>query len=132
MAIVGLLLVAAVPASIKFYENIQYRQGVRDVVTLLGTARQVAIDRGRAQDVSFDPATNTVALGSDKRELPRAWSLSVTTASEANRQNAGIIRFYPEGGSSGGDVVIANASGAGVMISVDWLMGSIRQVAVDG
>ena len=132
MAIIGLLMVAAVPASIKFYENIQYRQGVRDVVTLLGTARQVALDRGRAQDVSFDPATNTIALGSETRQLPRAYTLSLTTAREVNRQNTGIIRFYPEGGSSGGDVIIATASGGGVMISVDWLMGSIRQVAIDG
>lgn len=132
IAIVGLLLAVSVPGSIKLYDSIQYRQSVRDVLTLLGTARHRAVDRGRIQEVSFNPATNTVVLDEDEQRLPDDYSLSVTTAREVNRARAAVIRFYPEGGSSGGDIVIESSSGRGVMITVDWLMGGISQVSLDG
>ena len=39
MVVAALLMVAAAPASMRFYESIQYRQAVRDVISLLGSAR---------------------------------------------------------------------------------------------
>ena len=127
MAIVGLLMAVTVPGSIRMYESIQYRQVVRDVLTTLGSARQLAVDRGRAQDVAFDPDRRQVSLGDDIQQLPDGFELTVTTASEVNRQNVGVIRFYPEGSSTGGDVDIASPTGRGVRISVDWLMGGVSQ-----
>ena len=127
IAIVGLLMAVTVPGSIRMYESIQYRQAVRDVLTTLGSARQLAVDRGRAQDVAFDPDRRQVSLGDDIQQLPDGFELTVTTASEVNRQNVGVIRFYPEGSSTGGDVDIASPTGRGVRISVDWLMGGVSQ-----
>lgn len=127
IAIVGLLMAVTVPGSIRMYESIQYRQVVRDVLTTLGSARQLAVDRGRAQDVAFDPDRRQVSLGDDIQQLPDGFELTVTTASEVNRQNVGVIRFYPEGSSTGGDVDIASPTGRGVRISVDWLMGGVSQ-----
>ena len=127
IAIVGLLMAVTVPGSIRMYESIQYRQAVRDVLTTLGSARQLAVDRGRAQDVAFDPERGQVSLGDDIQQLPDGFELTVTTASEVNRQNVGVIRFYPEGSSTGGDVDIASPTGRGVRISVDWLMGGVSQ-----
>ena len=127
IAIVGLLMAVTVPGSIRMYESIQYRQVVRDVLTTLGSARHLAVDRGRAQDVAFDPDRRQVSLGDDIQQLPDGFELTVTTASEVNRQNVGVIRFYPEGSSTGGDVDIASPTGRGVRISVDWLMGGVSQ-----
>ena len=131
IVIVGLVMAVSVPSSIRFYESIQYRQSVRDVLSLLGTARQRAVDRGRLQDVAFDPQTRKISLGKKVQQLPENFALSVTTASEVNRQGVGVIRFYPEGGSSGGDVTIESQRGRGVKLSVDWLMGSVSQVSYD-
>ena len=39
----------------------------------------------------------------------------------------GVIRFYPEGGASGGGVDIRHPAGGGVRITVDWLKGSVSQ-----
>ena len=131
IAIVGLVMAVSVPGSIRFYESIQYRQSVRDVISLLGTARQRAIDRGRIQDVAFDPETGKVHLGQVVQQLPEKFVLSVTTAQEVNRRGVGVIRFYPEGGSSGGDIAIETHRGRGVKLSVDWLMGSVSQVSYE-
>jgi general secretion pathway protein H len=131
IAIVGLLLAVTVPASMRFYESIQYRQAVRDVLATLGSARQQAMDRGRAQDVTFEPDERRIAFGEDELQLPKGFTLSVTTASEVNRDNLGVIRFYPEGSSTGGDIEINSPVGRGVRITVDWLMGGVSQVSYE-
>lgn len=131
IAIVGLLMAVSVPGSIRFYESIQYRQAVRDVLTTLGTARQLAIDKGKIQDVKFDPQGGKIVLNDRVDQLPRGFNLAVTTASEVNRDGRGVVRFYPEGGSSGGDIDIESPTGRGVTISVDWLMGGVSQAAYD-
>ncbi len=131
ITIVGLLMAVAVPASVRSYESMQYRQSVRDVITALATARYDAINTGRAQDVSIDPAARTVGLNGELTQLPAAVNLVVHAARELNRERAGVIRFYPEGGSSGGDIDIERPGGVGVRISVDWLVGTVSQEAYE-
>ncbi len=132
MAIVGLLLAVSVPGGLRFYESVQYRQAVRDVLTLLNGAREQSVNRGRAMDVVFDPSRLEVTFGQEKLVLPEDFVLGITSAQEVNRDRQGVIRFYPEGGSSGGDITIESPVGRGVMISVDWLVGTVTQQAYDG
>jgi general secretion pathway protein H len=131
LAIVGLLLAVSVPGGMRFYESIQYRQSVRDVLTLLNGARGQSVDSGQPIDVVFDPARLEVSAGDEKLVLPEGFALSITSAREVNRDRMGVVRFYPEGGSSGGDITIESPAGRGVMISVDWLVGSVSQQAYD-
>lgn len=127
ITIVALLLVVAVPASMRFYDAIQYRQAVRDVITLLGNARYKAVNSGRAQDVIINPRSLQLRLNKEIRTLPSDTRLVVHTAREVNRSDEGVIRFYPEGGSSGGDIDVEREGTSGVRISVDWLVGSVSQ-----
>ena len=132
IAIVGLLMAVTVPGSMRFYQSIQYRQAVRDVLTTLGQARHQAMDKGQAQNVGFDAERGQIQFYDDVVQLPKGFEMTVTTASEVNQQNLGVIRFYPEGGSTGGDIDVTSPRGRGVRISVDWLMGSVSQEAYDG
>ena len=129
ISIAGLLLAVAVPASFRFYESIQYRQAVRDVVTTLASARYQAINSGRAQDVAIDPVAGIISFNDRSRQLPDGFEIAVHTAREVNRERQGVIRFYPEGGSSGGGIDLERPGGRGVRISVDWLMGRVSQEA---
>ncbi len=131
LAIVGLLLAVSVPGTQSFYQSMQYRHALREVLGTLSDARRKALDSGRAQDVAFDTSRGTVEFDGETEQLPEGFELGVTSASEVNRQGVGVIRFYPEGGSTGGDIDISAPSGRGVRISVDWLMGSVKQVAHD-
>jgi general secretion pathway protein H len=125
ISIVGVLLAASVPASVRFYESIQYKQAIRDVITALASARFKAVNTGTAQDVSINPQTRVLRLNNDVQQLPENFRIVVNSAAEVNRESEGVIRFYPDGGSSGGDIKIAQPSGAGVKISVDWLVGRV-------
>ncbi len=127
ITIVGLLLAVSVPASVRFFDSMQYRQAVREVVTLLTSARYAAVNRGKLQDVLISPRTNEVRLNDKLRQLPDSVRLTVHSAAEVNRDEQGVIRFYPEGGSSGGSIDIERAAGDGVRVSVDWLVGRVSQ-----
>ena len=127
ITIVGVVMAASVPASIRFYESIQYRQAIRGVITTLSSARYKAVNSGKTQDVSINPDTNTVRLNERTTQLPLSFNIVVRAARELNRDGEGVFRFYPEGGSSGGDVEIARPNGSGVKITVDWLVGRVTQ-----
>lgn len=131
VTIIGLLLAVTVPASARFYESMQYRQAVREVITALASARYQAVNSGRSQDVAIDPAANTIALNGDSTRLPGAIGVAVHSTRELNRDRLGVIRFYPEGGSSGGDIDLEREDGSGVRISIDWLVGRVSQEKYD-
>jgi len=127
ITIVGMVLAVSVPASIRFYESMQYRQATRDVVSTLASARLKAVSSGRAQDVALNPETKVLRLNKDEQQLPQKFRILIHSAREFNRAKEGVIRFYPEGGSSGGDIDMAPPDGSGVRISVDWLVGRVTQ-----
>lgn len=127
ITIVGMILAASVPATVRFYESMQYRQAIRDVVTTLAAARLQAVSTGRAQDVALNPETKVLRLNNDTLQLPENFSILMHSAREVNRAAEGVIRFYPEGGSSGGEIEIAQPNGSGAKISVDWLAGRATQ-----
>lgn len=131
IGIAAMLLAVSVPGGLRFYESMQYRQAVRDVLTMLGSAREQSINLGKPQDVSFDPLQGQISYARDTIALPEDFNLTITSAAEVNRERLGVIRFYPEGGSSGGDVSLESPSGRGVIISVDWLMGAVSQETYD-
>lgn len=131
MAIAALVMAAAVPASVKFYDGMQRRQAVRDTVTLLASARERALSSGVSQDVSVRPNERRVWSSQRSHTLPSGLTVVVHGAAELNQNNTGVIRFYPDGSASGGGVDIIRSDGSGTRIDVDWLVGSVRQLALD-
>ena len=127
LAIAGLVLAVSVPASVRLYESMKYREAVRDVITLFASARYAAITSGHAQNVEIRPGSRELRLNKTVKQLPSGVRLSVDSARELNQGDVGIIRFYPEGGTSGGGVSIENSNGSGVKVTVDWLLGGVSQ-----
>lgn len=130
LAIAALIMVAAVPSSVRFYEGMQRRQAVRDAVTMLSSARERALWSGRVQDVNVRPSTRRIWYGKKTHTLPEGLRVTVHGAAELNRENVGVIRFYPDGSASGGGIDIARDDGSGTRISVDWLVGRVQQTAL--
>ena len=125
LAIVVIVLAVSVPAMQNFYESSQYRGAIGDVVSLLGSARHTAIRTGNDQDVFIYPNERRITSGRASKILPEGVSLEVLGSAELNRDDAGVIRFYPDGGASGGYVNIASESGTVVQVQVDWLLGRV-------
>ena len=129
MTIVGMLLTASVPSTIRFYESMQYRKAIRDVVTTLGSARYRAVNSGKSQDVSINPDAKLLVYQEHEVQIPALLTVAVHSAKEVNTDSTGVIRFYPEGGSSGGGIDLERPDGSGVRIAIDWLAGRVTHEA---
>ncbi len=129
LAIAGLLLAVSVPMGMRFYNSLQYRDAVRTVLESLQFTRQQAVANGRMQDIVIYPETNRLSYGSKSRQLHESINVVVQAAGGLSESRGGVIRFYPEGGSTGGDVELESRSGRGVRISVDWLTGKVTQAS---
>lgn len=132
LAIAGLALAAIVPRTGDFYDNIQRRGAMRDVRGFLLDAREDALISGKAADVLVNPRERRLYRdrGGKILELPDSVNVSVRGAAELNLDGVGVIRFYPDGGSSGGGLDVSVVGGATGSIDVDWLLG--RVVISDG
>lgn len=125
LAIMGLVVAVAVPTSARFYESMQARQAARSTLAILASAREDALSSGRPQDVQVRPSTRRLWTAEREYTFPASISVVVHGAAELNHADVGVIRFYPDGGSSGGGIDLRRANGSGTAVSVDWLVGRV-------
>lgn len=127
LAIAGLLMALVVPAAGRLYSGMQYREGIREAMTVLTAARMRAITSGKPQDVEVRPDKRSISYAGKTHTLPSGVNMAVHAARELNREGTGVIRFYPEGGASGGGIDIESSRGDGISVEVDWLTGAVSQ-----
>ena len=131
VAIAAVVMGVSAPAMQRFYQSSQYHGAVNDVVTVLSAARYTAIRNGKAEDVAINPQTRKLTQGEAVKNLPESITLEVLGSGELNTDGAGVIRFYPDGGSSGGSVTLAHHNGMQVRVDVDWLLGRVELCSRD-
>jgi general secretion pathway protein H len=130
------LLVVLTIAALLFGLTIELARGPQPRMLLSSTARQVAsafraareqaITHGRLEVVMVDVASGAwVAPGAVRRQLPRGVrAVLFTEDTDTDGKERGLIRFYPDGSSSGGGLSI-EAGGLRYDILVDWLTGGV-------
>lgn len=131
ISIVVLILGVSAPATMRMYESVRYQGAVREVMTMLVSGRYSAISGGEARDVIIDPRTKELKLNNTVKALPGSVELTVVSARELNQDGAGVIRFYPDGSSSGGGVQLEDESGRRARVQVDWLLGRVKLCEAD-
>lgn len=129
IAIMGAVVGLSSPYAARLYETMQFRSAVRDLITGLELARYTAISSGRAADFKADMDQHTLLSGEKRFILPESVQLSGTTAAELNSEQGkiAVIRFFPDGSSSGGSFKLLHTNGRTVIVRVDWLLGRVTQ-----
>lgn len=131
MVIAGLLFAIALPNMGALSDSLAYRGAVRDVMSAAQSARRQSARTGEPVDLLIYPerkAMEVTGSRSGLQELPEQVSLAVTSAAEvSSAPDTAAIRFYPFGGSTGGDIEISGPGGAGTLVQVGWLMGDVTQ-----
>ena len=125
ITIAAIVLGVSAPAMQRMYQSAQYRGAVSDVVSTLNTARYTAIRNGASTDVLIDPEQRSLTHNGKAKQLPDSLDIEVLGTRELNRDGAGVIRFYENGGSSGGFVNLSHPNGLSVQVQVDWLLGKV-------
>jgi general secretion pathway protein H len=131
MVIAGLLFAIALPNMGALSDSLAYRGAVREVISAAQGARRQSARTGQPVDLVIYPERKAIGVRGDQSglaTLPDVVSLTVTTAAEVSPEvGAAAIRFYPFGGSTGGDIEIAGPGGARTLVQVGWLMGDVTQ-----
>lgn len=133
LAIAGLLLGVVPMAAGKLYESVEYRATVRSVLGALRAARERAAAEGRPVRFELDlRGRHYGEAGRPPERFPDDYRVDATlAATERDGDGIGGIRFFPDGGSTGGSITITRPSGQGVRLRVDWLFGRITQEPPD-
>ncbi len=129
IAVAALVLTVVPPMLSRGYETMAYRAAVRELVAGLKGARRAAMETGRSVAFVVDTAARRFGVdGALTGELPPAVQVRLTVADrEIDSSERGAIRFYPDGGATGGSIQLLRSGGGGVRLRVDWLLGTVSQ-----
>ena len=125
LAILALVAVIALPAAERSRSALAVRGAAFDLAAALKNARSAALITNRETRLTLDiTARRFLADGmAAAHSLPR--NAAVTYAVPAGEQAAkgvAVIRFRPDGSSSGGTITLAGPRQSAV-VSVDWMTG---------
>lgn len=139
LVIAGLLFALGGPSVRSLYDTMQYREAVRELVSAAKNGRRDAFAGGEPVDLLINTDNNRFALTANATdladdqfaELPETLDITVVYAAEVSpKPGLAAIRFYPAGGSSGGEITVVRPNGAGVHLTIDWLLGDVTQEAL--
>ena len=124
------LAIAILPIAYnKLTQAVTYQTSIRDFVSEVAAARLQAMSTGRPVAVFVNPAAKTFGVvGQPLRHWPASYAISVTAAEqEVVQGQVAQIRFYPDGSSTGGTVVVNRTPDTGIRFRIDWLTGRLTQ-----
>jgi general secretion pathway protein H len=103
--------------------RLRLESSTRAICATLRAARSRAIASNTPAVVAFDLADKTyVSPVGGVGRLPKDISLRLDVARDEAGAEQAAIRFYPDGGASGGDIAL-ELDGRRAGISVNWLTG---------
>lgn len=121
MGIMGLVLAAVVFAKPKT-ASVRVNVAARAVASTLQLARAQAMASNAETVVRIDPQNGQFGIDGSMHTLPRGMTVVMIAAENERRGDSGGMRFYPDGQSSGGEIVLA-LEGRASRIAVNWLTG---------
>ncbi len=121
IALVPPLISAAIP-------GVELKSSARRVASGLRLAREEAIRTGRevAFTLNLEDRSYQVEGPFRRISLPRGLDLKLVVAeSEMQNDQIGSIRFFADGGSTGGRIILAR-DGSGWQVGTQWLTGRVQ------
>lgn len=105
----------------------ELKASARQLAAGLRKARSEAVTRRHETFLTLDVEGRRFELSGERRvySLPKDVEISLFTAqSELVNEKTGAIRFYPDGGSTGGRITVA-ARDRKYSVDVNWLTGQV-------
>ena len=127
LVLIGIVASITIPILGYGVSTTQLRSAAREVAAGLRTARGQAISQRTESVLVLDVAARAFSVPPDERVHPinRGIELKLYTAAhDIVNENVGAIRFYPDGGSTGGRITLA-AGERKYDVDVDWLTGRV-------
>ena len=133
LLIIGLVAGIALPAVGRGVETLQLRAEVGTFSAFLRYAREQAITRREAQEVTINADARLLTLKAAGADSPRATrKLSPRISIKAETLTGNSITFSSRGLSSGGSFRLAGRDGRAYRVSVDPLTGRVTNTRASG
>jgi len=107
--------------------TVSLMRDARELGNALRHLRSVAISTQAPQALTVDVEARTYSVGDrDVVQLPDSIHLEIVTAqSEMTSETVGSFRFFPDGGATGGQIILSR-SGHRLVLDIDWVTGRVR------
>ncbi|MBF0384007.1 MAG: GspH/FimT family pseudopilin [Magnetococcales bacterium] len=129
LAIMGMLALLAPPILSAALPSLRLEKVTQHSAVFLRQARNLAITENRETAVTINTREKWYRLGQDGKQEPISPEVSVelqlANKSEQVDDDSGMIRFFPEGGSTGGKIELKLDDISNFVI-VDWLTGRVK------
>jgi general secretion pathway protein H len=131
VVLVLLALIAAVSAPVlsKGLGRAEVKGSAQNVATALRRARGEAVVRNTDVALTVDVNERSFKIaGAETLDLPAALKVELFTAqTEQISDDVGNIRFFSDGSSTGGEIVLADGKSK-FHVQVDWLTGRVSVI----
>jgi general secretion pathway protein H len=127
VVIMAMAYAVAAPMVSSGVSGTELKAAARQLAAGLRKARSDAVAKRRETTVTLDVEGRQFQLSGDQRvhRLPKSVAVTLFTAqSETVSAGAGAIRFFPDGGSTGGRVTVT-ARDRKYEVDVNWLTGQV-------
>ena len=127
LVLMGLIAAMTIPIFGNGVSTTELKSAAREVATGLRLARSQAIAQRTESVLMFDVAARAFSVPPDTRVhtiSPKIDMKLYTAQRDIVGDNIGAIRFYPDGGSTGGRVTLASGERK-FDVDVDWLTGRV-------
>jgi general secretion pathway protein H len=125
LAILAIVLGISIPYSFHSREKTAVDAASRRIAAMLRQAQSLAMAENGDVAIFLNVEKGTVAFGNAKPvELEGSLVISALSVRELSLAPNAAYRFFPDGGSTGGRIVIAKG-GISREIAVNWLTGAI-------
>ena len=121
MGIVSMILAAVLSAKPKTAAP-RVAVSARAIAATLQLARAQAMASNTETVVRVDTGKRQIGLANSMHPLPRGMTVAITVAQTERAGDTGGMRFYPDGQSSGGEILLT-LEGRVSRIAVNWLTG---------
>lgn len=133
LVIAAALMTIAPPLISKALPGAQLKSATRQLAAGLRYARNHALTSDEEAILMLDVETRAFNITGRKRQYHLADDLEVTletAESEMVSEHKGAIRFFPNGGATGGRISVSNGKRK-FAVDVDWLTGKVRVLEAD-
>jgi general secretion pathway protein H len=129
LAVVALATALVMPLALRPSDALRLDAAAQDVVAALRLTRAAAIAHNTDAALTIDVERRTFQSPAvPARSLPFDLAVKLKIAEPERARSRGGFRFFPDGSSTGGDMVLA-LHGREAKICVDWLSGIARRAA---
>jgi len=129
LAIVALATALVMPVTLRPSDALRLDAAAEDIVAALRLTRAAAIARNADAALTIDVELRRFESPAvPPHSLPPDLTVKLKIAEPERARSQGGFRFFPDGSSTGGDMVLA-LRGKETKICVDWLSGIARRAA---